>query len=119
MIAGSGKRTHRRLPFIALIATAGCATGGGAPGEQGEGTEVVIVVRNDNFNQATVYLSPDYGSRRLGVVRGKSEARFTLEWFMPEIQLRIRFLAGGEILSQPWSVGSGEVWSFIIPASCC
>ena len=109
----------RKLPFPALVMAAACLTTGGPPGGQGERTEVVIVVRNDSFNQATVYLSPDYGSRRLGIVRGKSEARFRLEWFMPEIQLRIRFLAGGEILSQPWTVGSGEVWRFIIPASCC
>lgn len=119
MFAGFGRRNRRGLPLIAVIAASACSTTGGPPGEQGERTEVVIVVRNDNFNQATVYLSPDYGARRLGIVRGKSEARFKLDWYMPEIQLRIRFLAGGEVLSQPWTVGSGEVWTFIIPASCC
>ena len=119
MITPASGSVGRKLPFLGLMMAAACLTTGGPPGEQGERTEVVIVVRNDSFNQATVYLSPDYGSRRLGIVRGKSEDRFTLEWFMPEIQLRIKFLAGGEILSQPWSVGSGEVWSFIIPASCC
>lgn len=106
----------RRLSFLALMAGAGCLATGG---ENDEGEEVVIRVRNDNFNQATVYLSENYGSRRLGIVRGKSEATFRLTWYLPEIQLRIRFLAGGEIRSQPWSVGSGEVWRFIIPASCC
>ena len=52
-------------------------------------------------------------------MRGKGEATFRLTWYLPEIQLRIRFLAGGEVLSQPWTVGSGEVWTFIIPANCC
>lgn len=106
----------RKLSFLALLVAAGCITTG-SPGE--EGSEVVINVRNDNFNQATVYLSQDYGSRRLGIVSGKGEATFRLTWYLPEIQLRIRFLAGGEVLSQPWTVGSGEIWYFIIPASCC
>ena len=107
----------RRLSFLALMVGAGCVTTSGAPGEDGD--EIVIRVRNDNFNQATVYISPDFGSRRLGVVNGKSEATFRLRWHLPEIQLRIRFLAGGEILSQRWSVGSGEGWVFVIPATCC
>lgn len=113
----AGSPAFRRLPFAVLLFAAGCITTGGAPGE--EGSEVVIKVRNDNFNQATVYLSQEYGARRLGIVRGKGEATFRLTWYLPEIQLRIRFLAGGEVLSQPWTVGSGEVWVFIIPASCC
>lgn len=109
----------RRLSFLALIVVAGCITAGRAPGEEGDENEVRIRVRNDSFNQATVYLSENYGARRLGIVRGKSEATFRLTWHLPEIQLRIKFLAGGEIHSQPWSVGSGEVWRFVIPASCC
>ena len=119
MFARDSGSLRRGLPFVALLLAAGCATTGGAPGEEGERDEVEILVQNDNFNQATVYLSENYGSRRLGIVRGKSEATFKLEWFMPEIQLRIKFLAGGEIRSQPWTVGSGEVWRFIIPATCC
>lgn len=107
----------RSLLLLALLAVAGCLTTRGAPGDEAE--EVVITIRNDNFNQATVYTAPDYGSRRLGVVRGKSEATFRLNWHLPEIQLRMRFLAGGEILSQIWSVGSGERWIFVIPATCC
>lgn len=119
MFAGAGGSALRRLSLVALVACVGCITGGRAPGEEDDRTDVVIRVRNDNFNQATVYLSEDYGSRRLGIVRGKGEATFRLTWYLPEIQLRIRFLAGGEVLSQPWTVGSGEVWTFIIPANCC
>ena len=107
----------RRLLFLALLAAAGCLTTRGAPGDEAE--EIVITVRNDNFNRATVYTSQDYGSRRLGVVSGKGEATFRLNWHLPEIQLRIRFLAGGQILSQIWSVGSGDRWIFVIPATCC
>ena len=113
----AGSPVLRGLSLLALLVAVGCITTGGAPNE--EGGEVVIKVRNDNFNRATVYLSQDYGSRRLGIVPGKGEATFRLKWYLPEIQLRIRFLAGGEVLSQPWTVGSGEVWYFIIPASCC
>ena len=77
MFAGNGKRVHRGLPFIALIAAAGCVTTGGAADDQGERNQIVVEVQNDNFNQATVYL-PD-GSRRVGIVGGKSKATFQLE----------------------------------------
>ena len=117
MFAENGKRVHRGLPFIALIAVAGCATTGGAPDDQGERNQVVIEVQNDNFNQATVYF-PD-GSRRIGVVGGKSEATFQLEWHFPEIEVQIRLLAGGSAILRPRSGGSGETWRFIIPATCC
>ena len=119
MFAGAGGSALRKLVFMAVIAGAGCISSGRAPGEEGDRTDIVIKVRNDNFNQATVYLSEDYGSRRLGIVRGKGEATFRLTWYLPEIQLRIRFLAGGQVLSQPWTVNSGEVWTFVIPAACC
>ena len=108
---------RRGLSLMALIVGAGCVTGGGAPTEQRD--QVVIEVRNDNFNRATVYTSEEFGSRRLGIVGGKSKATFRLEWHLPRFQLRIKFLAGGEIHSQTWTVGSGETWEFIIPATCC
>ena len=115
--AASGS-IRQGLSFMALIVAAGCVTGGGVPAEQGR-DQVVIEVRNDNFNRATVYTSEEFGSRRLGFVGGKSKATFRLEWHLPQFQLRIKFLAGGEILSQRWTVGSGETWQFIIPATCC
>ena len=117
MFVATGKRVRKGLPFIALIATAGCATTGGAPDDQRERNEIVIEVRNDNFNQATVYL-PD-NSRRIGIVGGKSKATFRVEWHFPAVEIRIRLLTGGSTLLRPRSGRSGQTWTFIIPATCC
>lgn len=117
MLAGAGRRVRRGFPLIALIAAAGCATTGGAPDDQQERNEIVIEVQNDNFNQATVFL-PD-GSRRIGIVGGKSKATFRVEWHFPEVEIRIRLLTGGSGLLRPRAGGTGQTWRFIIPATCC
>lgn len=116
MSTGDGRRFRRGFFFIALIAVAGCATGGAAD-DQREGNEIVIEVQNDNFNQATVY--PPDGSRRIGIVGGKSKATFNVPWHFPEVEIRIRLLTGGSALLRPRFGGRGETWSFIIPATCC
>ncbi|MDE2762416.1 MAG: hypothetical protein OXQ94_04300 [Gemmatimonadota bacterium] len=117
--------SSRRTPFLAVLlaaALAGCmGTGGqtGDPIEEGaRGTEQIeLLVRNNNFNQATVYTSPEHGSKRLGVVRGKSEATFRLEWHLPYLQLRIKFLAGSTVLTETLSVDSDDRLELIIPAT--
>ena len=116
--------SSRRTPlFAALLATvlSGCmGTGGRAdnPMEQGarEPQEIQLLVRNDNFNRATVYTSPEHGSKRLGVVNGKSKATFRFEWHLPYLQLRIKFLAGSTVLTETLSVDSEDLLELIIPA---
>ena len=116
--------SSRRTPlFAALLATvlSGCmGTGGRAdnPMEQGarEPEEIQLLVRNNSFNRVTVYTSREHGSRRLGVVNGKSRATFRFEWHLPYIQLRIKFLAGSTILTETLSVGSNDLIELMIPA---
>ena len=117
MSTGAGKRVGGRLPFVALVAVAGCATSGGAPDDQRERNEIVIEVQNDHFNQATIY--PPSGSMRIGIVGGKSKATFNVEWHFPEVEIRIRLLTGGSALLRPHFGREGETWKFIIPATCC
>ena len=114
-----------RTPFLAAllaVVLAGCmGTGGqtGTPMEDGaRGTEQIeLLVRNNNFNQATVYTSREHGSKRLGVVRGKSEATFRLDWHLPYLQLRIKFLAGSTVLTETLPVDSDDRLELIIPAT--
>lgn len=118
MLAGTGRRVRRWLPPVALVAAAACATTGGSPDDQAEGSQVVIEVRNDHFYQATVY--PPVGSLSIGVVGGKSTATFTVDWRHPEVEIRIRLLTtGGSALLRPRSGRPGETWKFVIPATCC
>lgn len=54
--------------------------------------------------------------RRLGTVAGKGEATFTIQWRLPDIQLRVTFLAGPEILTERLPVSPGELLELNIPA---
>ena len=98
------------------VASAGCsATGtrGGNPlaeGDRSERREIELLVRNQNFNQATIYL----GGRRLGMVGGHSEATLKFDWPYSYIQLRIKFLAGDEFLTETMSVSPGELLELVI-----
>ena len=78
--------------------------------------DIEILVRNNNFSQATVYTVRGGASRRLGIVPGKGEATFQTRWPLPDIQLRVKFLAGSEFLTETMPVGPGELLELIIQA---
>ena len=108
---------------LALLFTAAGAcvsTGGqaGSPfsGVPGEGEDIELLVRNLNFHQVTVYTARGGSSvRRLGTVPGKGEATFTMRWHLPDIQLRVRELAGEEYLTETLPVTPGDLLELIIP----
>ena len=81
-----------------------------------ESEEIEILVRNQNFSQATVYTARGAASHRLGIVPGKGEATFRTRWPLPDIQLRVKFLAGPDFLTETLPVGPGELLELILPA---
>ena len=86
-----------------------------AQGAQSERREIELLVRNQNFNQATVYATASGGSsRRIGVVGGHSQATLKFEWPFSYIRLRIRFLAGDEVLTETMAVFPGELLELVI-----
>ena len=103
----------------ALTVSSSCAVPGPRAGnpfegpEQGE--EIEILVRNMNFSQVTVYTARAGAGRRLGVVPGKGEATFRLRWFLPEIRLRYRPLAGDDFLTETISVAPGDLLELVVP----
>ena len=114
---------RRRLAAIAaaaILAAAGCGAGRsmGSPldGPAGESDEIEIFVRNDNFSQVTVYTARGASYRRLGIVPGKGEATFATEWYLPDIQLRVKFLAGPDFLTERLPVSPGELLELIVPS---
>ena len=117
--------SHRQLAGLALallFATTGaCAGARGATGNPldaaaGEGEDIELLVRNLNFHQVTVYTARGGSSlRRLGTVPGKGEATFTMRWHLPDIQLRVRELAGEEYFTETIPVSPGELLELIIP----
>jgi len=119
--ASSSRRTLLLTALLAAAGLAGCMGTGGrvdnALAEGATGKEVIeLLVRNDNFHQATVYTSPEHGSKRLGIVNGTSKATFRIAWHLPYLQLRIRFLAGSTVLTETLSVDSDDRLELIIPA---
>ena len=115
--------SNRRPLLLASVLTVGMAgcmgTGGRAdnPLEQEAGTEEIeLLVRNLNFNQATIYIAPEHGSKRLGIVRGKSDATFKFQWHLPHIQLRVKFLAGREFLTETLAVSPDDLLELQLPA---
>ena len=123
---GRSARTGHRFPLHAVAATAlallvACASANGTGTNPVEGDpraaeDIEILVRNNNFSQATVYTVRGGASRRLGIVPGKGEATFQTRWPLPDIQLRVKFLAGSEFLTETMPVGPGELLELIIQA---
>ncbi len=112
---------RRFLPIGALLLATACAGSRGASENPftaalAEANEIEILVRNLNFNQVTIYTARSGGPvRRLGTVAGKGEATFRTEWHLPEIQLRVRHLAGADYFTETLPVSPGELLELIVP----
>ncbi len=105
---------------LTMALLGGCATrtasnplSGGAP--LGESLELELQVTNQNFNQITVFTARGSTYRRLGTVSGNASRTFTLEWPLPNIQLRVKFLAGPDFVTESLSVAPGEILELIVP----
>jgi hypothetical protein len=99
-------------PFALLFVAGalGIALGGCASGPQPEsGPPVVIVVQNNNFQDATVYAIREGERRRLGVVVGKTDESFGMPW-RPNfiLRLEVRFLGGGACATRGVQMEPGQ-----------
>lgn len=124
-LTGHRFNLQRAAAFAAALALASLGACASTPESTGtnpmregprESEEIEILVRNHNFSQATVYTARGAASHRLGVVPGKGEATFRTRWPLPDIQLRVKFLAGPDILTETLPVGPGELLELILPA---
>ena len=109
------------LAALALALTGACATANGArtnpmEADLRESEEIEILVHNNHFSQATVYTVRGGASMRLGIVPGKDEATFRTRWTLPDIQLRVKFLAGSDFVTETMPVGPGEILELTILA---
>ena len=114
-----------RIPLLAALLTvsfAGCLGTGGRGDRpldprESAGEEIELLVRNHNFSQATIYLAPEFGSKRVGIVNGKSDTTFRFEWHLPHIQLRVKHLAGADFLTDRLTVSPDDALELLLPAS--
>ncbi len=80
-------------------------------------TEVILDIRNDNANDARVYVRWNGDRRRLGSVTAKSSATFRTPWRASDLRIEVDFLAGRGFLSDPAIVSPGDRVDFRIPVN--
>ncbi|MDT8341161.1 MAG: hypothetical protein RQ751_06585 [Longimicrobiales bacterium] len=108
------RRTRRPYPALllpalvaALVAFAGCASGGRSASTSGP--PIVIEVVNNHFQDATVIAFRETERERLGIVTGKTERSFAVPWG-PNLFLRleVNFIGGGACATQRIQMDPGQ-----------
>ncbi|MBT8335709.1 MAG: hypothetical protein KJO11_03830 [Gemmatimonadetes bacterium] len=104
--------TRTALLLLALTGAACAAPTQGSPfgaGPQGERT-IRIEVRNLNFSDATLHALRGSERVRLGIVTGKVDRSFDIDWTISlPLQIEIDLLAGERCTTRPINVDPGDV----------
>jgi hypothetical protein len=98
---------------------AGCAAGGArnpfAGGPTGERT-ITVGVRNNNFDDATIYVFRGGERIRAGVVTGKNSETFRIPWgVVRPFQAEIDLLGGGRCVTREVQVEAGARVDIQVP----
>jgi hypothetical protein len=113
--------TARGWLALLLTVTVAAACGGKRAANdvvlQGGPPELTLVVKNFNFNDATVYALGAGRRERLGRVPGNGEERFTFRWTSPDLRMEVDFLSGGEETTESMPVAAGDVLELVIEQS--
>lgn len=110
-------RLRATLALVAIALSAGCASsgrpleGGGPFTQAGAGTSTVrLVVQNRNFQDARLYYLRRGARMALGVVTGKNDAEFVIDWDLPDLmRIEINLLAGPRCLTEELQVDPGDI----------
>lgn len=113
----------RILSGVALVAfVGGCALLGRgedddvfAPRDRDE--PVTLEIRNDNFNDARIYVHWDGHRSRVGMVVGKTSQSFELRWRADDLRVEVDFMAAGDFITERMPVWPGETVYLWIPPS--
>ena len=86
---------HGLIAVSSIIVAAACATGG-SRGVDPDAPPIVLEVRNNNFQDATIFFARDGERQRLGIVTGKTDQTFAIPWGPNMILiLEANFIGGG------------------------
>ena len=110
----------RKLWSATLLLAAACGpmrSGDNPFAEGGEGKNITIEVRNNNFNDATVHALFAGNRRRLGLVPSYGEKSYSLAWPASWfLTLEIDVRASGTCRTAARPVNSGEIVKITIDA---
>lgn len=96
---------------VTALATACAARAGEGNPTITPGLEDQIEIRiiNNNFSDARMYAVHPRGREYIGVLTGKTEANYTLDWDIPQtLAIEISLLAGGTCTTEELIVDPGE-----------
>jgi len=115
-----GRRILPRGMVAALMALtlSGClAMRGGDPMDGANRTgPVTLMVDNQNFKDARIYVIWDNHRQRAGMVVGKTRQSFELDRrFGGDLRVHIDFIAGHSYTTDPLHVWPGEILELVIP----
>ena len=103
------------LAIAVLLVTAGCVSSGRTvrgrqPFTDVRASTVRVIVQNRNFSDARLYYSRRGARMALGVVGGKSDAEFVIDWDFPDVmQIEIDLLAGPRCVTEELPVDPGDI----------
>lgn len=104
-----------------FILVAGCASASsGNPAMEpfttaGEPSRITIIVQNRNFSEARLYALRRGARESLGIVGGKADAQFHLEWTVSApFQIEIDMLAGPRCVTEELRADPGDVFELQI-----
>ena len=103
------------LGVAALLAASGCVSpgrmmGGPQPFSDPSAATVRVIVQNRNFSDARLYYARRGARVALGVVGGKSDAEFVIDWDFPDaMQVEIDLLAGPRCVTEELPVDPGDI----------
>lgn len=107
------------VPLLVLLA-AGCSKLRGGPENPFDdraqvASRIRIEVLNLNYNDVTLHARRGSERQRLGIITGKSEQRYTMEWGQTlPLQLEVDMLAGGSCMTPPLYIDPGQTVLFQI-----
>ena len=118
-------RRGRWLLIATVAAAGGCAAMTPDPQrpsaapftEPDRPTSIRIIVQNRNFAEARLYVLRRGATRSLGIVGGKADAEFEIDWEISDpIQVRIELLAGPSCTTEELMADPGDILELQIDA---
>jgi len=101
--------------FTVCMATTACGLASQGGSSESRVRDITLVVKNQNFYDATLYTVGPGGSRqRLGRVSGNSDETFVFRWSSIDLRIEIDLLSAGSTVTDSLPIDEGDELELII-----